>query len=216
MRTLKEVNTFDQQRLQMVEDQVRHRGISDKRVLHAMETVPRHLFVDEPQQQLAYFDGPLPIGHRQTISQPYIVAFMTEELQIESHHSVLEIGTGCGYQSAVLSLLAKDVISLEFVAKLANDARKRLIDLGYGNIQVHNANGIAGWNENAPYDRIIGTAAPTSMPDKLIEQLALQGRMIIPVGDSVFNQSIYIITKNKNGKIKIKRSLGVRFVPMVG
>ena len=200
----------------MVEDQIRCRGISDKRVINAMETVPRHIFVEKSQQQLAYFDGPLPIGNRQTISQPYIVAFMTDELQIESHHTVLEIGTGCGYQSAVLSMLAKEVISLEFVAKLANDARKRLIDLGYSNIKVHNANGITGWEEGAPYDRIIGTAAPTSMPYKLIEQLAPQGRMIIPVGASIFDQSLYIITKNLRGRVKIKRSLGVRFVPMVG
>ncbi len=210
------MNTFDQHRLQMVEDQIRRRGISDKRVLSTMATVPRHLFVEKHQQQLSYFDGPLPIGHGQTISQPYIVAFMTDELQIESHHTVLEIGTGCGYQAAVLSMLAKEVISLEFVAKLANDARKRLIDLGYSNIQVHNANGITGWRENAPYDRIIGTAAPTSMPDKLIEQLAPEGKMIIPVGGSIFDQSLFIVTKNKKGAVKIKRSLPVRFVPMVG
>ncbi|MBU0528240.1 protein-L-isoaspartate(D-aspartate) O-methyltransferase [bacterium] len=210
------MNNFDQHRLQMVEDQIRRRGISDKRVLNAMATVPRHLFIDEPQQRLAYFDGPLPIGHGQTISQPYIVAFMTEELRIKSHHSVLEIGTGCGYQSAVLAMLAKEVISLEYVAKLAETASKRLNELGYHNIQIHNVNGMDGWQENAPYDRIIGTAAPTSMPDKLIEQLAPQGRMIIPIGGSIFDQSLFIITKNKKNKVKIKRSLPVRFVPMVG
>ena len=210
------MNNFDQHRQQMVEDQISRRGISDKRVLNAMLTVPRHLFVDKHQQQLAYFDGPLPIDHGQTISQPYIVAFMSDELHIESHHTVLEIGTGCGYQSAVLSILAKNVISLEFVAKLANDARKRLIDLGYSNIQVHHANGITGWKENAPYDRIIGTAAPTSMPEKLIEQLAPNGRMIIPVGGNVFDQSLFIVKKNKKGAVKIKRSHSVRFVPMVG
>ena len=210
------MNKFDSQRSQMVEDQIHRRGIADKHVLNAMKTVPRHLFVDKHHQQLAYDDGPLPIGHGQTISQPYIVAFMTDELQIESHHTVLEIGTGCGYQSAVLSMLARKVISLEFVANLANDARRRLIDLGYSNIQIHHANGITGWMENAPYDRIIGTAAPISMPNKLIEQLAPQGRMIIPVGGSLFDQSLFIITKNKSGKVKIKRSLAVRFVPMVG
>lgn len=199
----------------MVEDQIRRRGISDKRVLHAMATVQRHLFVDKYERQLAYFDGPLPIGHGQTISQPYIVAFMTDELQIESNHTVLEIGTGCGYQAAIISMLAKEVVSLEYVAKLAKSARKRLNDLGYKNIKVHNANGINGWKENAPYDRIIGTAAPASIPDKLIEQLAPQGRMIIPVGGSIFDQSLYIITKNIKGKVKIKRSLPVRFVPMV-
>ncbi len=210
------MNDFDQQRSQMVEDQIRRRGISSKRVLHTMETIPRHLFVEKHQQQLAYFDGPLPIGHGQTISQPYIVAFMTDELQIRSHHTVLEIGTGCGYQSAVLSMLAKEVISLEYVAKLAETAGKRLSKLGYHNIQIHYANGMDGWQENAPYDRIIGTAAPASMPDKLIEQLSSRGRMIIPIGGSVFDQSLFIITKNKKSKVKIKRSLPVRFVPMVG
>ena len=199
----------------MVEDQIRRRGITDKRVLRAMATVPRHLFVEKHQQQLSYFDGPLPIGCGQTISQPYIVAFMTDELKIEAHHTVLEIGTGCGYQSAILSMLAKEVISLEYVAKLAKTAHKRLSELDYNNIQVYNTNGIDGWAENAPYDRIIGTAAPTSMPDKLIEQLAPQGRMIIPVGASIFDQSLFIITKNKKGTVKIKRSLPVRFVPMV-
>ena len=214
MRTLKQINKIDQRRLQMVEDQMRRRGISDKHVLNAMETVPRHLFVEKHQQQLAYFDGPLPIGHEQTISQPYIVAFMTEELRIQANHTVLEIGTGCGYQSAILSILAKKVISLEYVAMLAETARKRLDELGCDNIQVYNTNGMDGWTKNAPYDRIIGTAAPTSMPDKLIEQLSPQGRMIIPIG-SMFDQSLFIITKNKKGIVKTKRSLPVRFVPMV-
>ncbi len=209
------MNKFDQYRSQMVENQIRRRGISDKRVLHAMATVPRHLFVGKIERPLSYFDGPLPIGHGQTISQPYIVAYMTDELQIESHHIVLEIGAGCGYQAAILSMLAKEVISLEYVAKLAKSASKRLDDLGYKNIKIHNANGMNGWEENAPYDRIIGTAAPSSMPDKLIDQLAPQGRMIVPVGRSIFDQSLYIITKNKKGNVKIKRSLPVRFVPMV-
>ncbi len=216
MITSKQMNKFDQLRLQMVEDQIRGRGISDKRVLNAMATVPRHLFVEKHQQQLSYFDGPVPIGHGQTISQPYIVAFMTEELRIQKHHTVLEIGTGCGYQSAILSMMCGKVVSLEFVAKLADTARKRLSDLDYDNVHVYNTNGIDGWIENAPYDRIIGTAAPTSMPYKLIEQLAPLGRMIIPVGENIFNQSLYIITKNKNGAAKIKCSLPVRFVPMVG
>ena len=215
MRTLKEITNFDQQRVQMVEDQIRRRGITDKRVLNAMTTVPRHLFVDKFEQQLAYFDGPIPIGQGQTISQPYIVAFMTDELQIKSHHTVLEIGTGCGYQSAILSMLAKEVVSLENIAKLAKSASKRLSDHGYNNVKINTTNGLNGWEKNAPYDRIIGTAAPASIPEKLIEQLAPQGRMIIPVGASIFEQSLYIITKNIKGKIKIKRSLGVRFVPMV-
>ena len=214
MRTSKQMNNFDQRRLQMVEDQILRRGISNKRVLNAMETVPRHLFVEKHQQQLAYFDGPLPIGYDQTISQPYIVAFMTEILCIQAHHTVLEIGTGCGYQSAILSMLAKKVVSLENVAKLAETASDRLTKLNYSNIQVYNVNGFDGWAENAPYDKIIGTAAPTAMPDNLIEQLSPHGRMIIPIG-SVFDQSLFIITKNKKGIVKIKRSLPVRFVPMV-
>lgn len=200
----------------MVEDQIRRRGISDKRVLNAILTVPRHLFVRKSERRLSYIDGPLPIGHGQTISQPYIVAFMTEALKISSSNNVLEIGTGCGYQSAIISMLAKNVISLECIKKLAVSARSRLKNLGYSNISVHNANGLRGWNQEAPYDRIVGTAAPSSIPDALVDQLAPNGIMILPVGDSAFDQSLFIIKKNPRGKVTIKRSLGVRFVPMVG
>ena len=207
---------FKQLRQAMVEDQIRRRGISDKLVLTAMLTVPRHLFVDENERPLAYFDGPLPIGHGQTISQPYIVAFMTEALKISSKDKILEIGTGCGYQSAILSLLAKQVISLEYVEKLANSAKSRLNKLGYKNVSVHNSNGLLGWEQEAPYDRIIGTAAPSTIPDILVDQLAPKGIMILPVGGSVFDQSLFIVKKNLRGNVSIKRSLGVRFVPMVG
>jgi len=213
---LKDLNDFEQQRKRMVDDQIHRRGIRDKRVLNAMLTVPRHLFVDKLQQNIAYIDGPLPIGHGQTISQPYIVAFMTDELKLESNHKVLEIGTGCGYQSAILSLLCKKVISLECVKSLAETAKIRLEELGYKNISIHNSNGLKGWEKEAPYDRIIGTAAATSVPDALVDQLAPEGRIILPVGGSVFDQSLFIIRKNKKCKISIKRSLGVRFVPMVG
>lgn len=210
------MNDFEQLRREMVENQMRRRGISDERVLNAMLTVPRHLFVNEKEQPLAYFDGPLPIGHGQTISQPYIVAFMTEMLQVHSYHKVLEIGTGCGYQSAILALLAEKVISLECVKKLAESAKLRLNNLGYTNVAVHKSNGLLGWAKEAPYDRIIGTAAPYSIPDKLIDQLSPKGIMILPVGGNVFDQSLFIIKKNLKGKVTIKRSLGVRFVPMVG
>jgi len=199
----------------MVEDQIKRRGVTDKNVLHAMETVPRHLFVDEKEQRIAYYDSPLPIGEGQTISQPYIVAFMTEFLELNPNHKVLEIGTGCGYQSAILSLLAKKVVSIEYVEKLANSAKRRLIEMGYSNIHVHYANGYFGWTADAPYDRIICTAAPTKIPEKLIEQLSPNGIMILPVGVNPFNQSLYIIKKDLQGKVSKERSLGVRFVPMI-
>ena len=215
MINLKDLNNFEQQRIKMVEEQIRRRGIRDENVLNAMLTVPRHLFVNKKEQHIAYFDGPLPIGYGQTISQPYIVAFMTDELKLKSHHKVLEIGTGCGYQSAILSILCKNVISLECIKSLAESAKKRLRNLGYTNITIHNSNGLKGKQSHAPYDRIIGTAAPTSIPDELIGQLAPEGRMILPVGGSVFDQSLFIIKKNKKEKVSIKRSLGVRFVPMV-
>lgn len=200
----------------MVKDQIRRRGIVDKSVLEAMETVPRHLFVADNERRLAYIDGPLPIGNGQTISQPYIVAYMTERLKLQQHHKVLEIGTGCGYQAAILSHIVKKVISIEYVKDLANSAKKRLSDLGYHNISVYYSNGRLGWEQEAPYDRIIGTAAPSSIPQPLIEQLAAEGIMILPVGESIFDQTLHIITKNKKNKVNIKRSLGVRFVPMVG
>jgi len=212
---LKDLNNFEQQRKRMVDDQIRRRGIRDKRVLNAMTTVPRHLFVDKKEHRFAYIDEPLPIGNGQTISQPYIVAFMTDELKLKPNHKVLEIGTGCGYQSAVLSMLCKKIISLECVKSLADSAKLRLEELGYHNISIQNSNGLNGWVADAPYDRIIGTAAPSSIPNALIDQLAPEGKMIIPVGDSIFDQSLFTIKKNKKGKVSIKRSLGVRFVPMV-
>lgn len=212
---MKDLNDFEQQRLKMVENQIRRRGITDRRVLKTMATVPRHLFVNQMNQRFAYIDGPLLIGHDQTISQPYIVAFMTNELKLKPYHKVLEIGTGCGYQTAVLSMLADKIISLELVKSLADSAKRRLNELGYANISVHNSNGLKGWKDDATYDRIIGTAAPPSIPNDLIEQLAPNGIMILPVGGSIFDQSLFIVKKNNRGKVSIKRSLGVRFVPMV-
>ena len=199
----------------MIKNQLVRRDIADKKVLEAIEKVPRHLFVNKVQRPFAYDDNPLPIGHRQTISQPYIVAFMTEMLNVQSHHTVLEIGTGCGYQAAILSLLVKKVISLEIVKPLANSTKKRLKELNYQNIEVFCFNGKKGWINEAPYDRIITTAAPTQVPNALIEQLAPNGQMVIPVGPDVNHQYLNIITKDKRGFIQTKQSLPVRFVPMI-
>lgn len=204
-----------QQRLQMVQKQLVDRGIADVRVLDALKTVPRHKFIPEPFRDVAYTDGPLPIGHNQTISQPYIVAFMTELLNIESHHTILEIGTGCGYQTAILSCLAKKIISVEVVPELSESSMNRLSSLGYKNIEVHCSDGSEGWEQNAPYQRIMVTASPKSIPEALLDQLDIDGRMIIPVGKSVFRQELKIVTKNKKGHIDIRPSLPVRFVPLV-
>lgn len=199
----------------MVEEQIKRRGITDKKVLQALASVPRHLFVEQKEQKIAYYDSPLPIGEGQTISQPYVVAFMTEALNLDRKHKVLEIGTGCGYQTAILSLLAKEVISIEYLKRLASSSKRRLAELGYANIYVHQANGYLGWEANAPYDRIICTAAPVAIPENLVSQLLPNGIMVLPVGASLFDQSLYIVKKDSKGKVSIKRSLGVRFVPMV-
>jgi len=204
-----------QERLNMVENQLIRRGITDKDVLRAMEMIPRHKFIPEHFQDLAYTDSPLPIGHDQTISQPYIVAYMTELLNIESHHSILEIGTGCGYQTAILSCLAKKIISVEVVPELSKSAINRLSSLGYKNIEVHCSDGSEGWGQGAPYDRIMVTASPKSIPKALLEQLVVNGWMVIPVGKSVFSQELKIVTKDAKGKIDIRPSLPVRFVPLV-
>lgn len=202
-------------RKEMVENQLRQRGITDEKVLLSMGSVPRHLFVDEDLQNEAYLDGPLPIGHGQTISQPYIVAFMTEILKIEKTHTVLEVGTGCGYQTAVLSTMAKKVISIERIDALAESAGKRLQELGYNNIDVRNANGWRGYAEHAPYDRIIVTAGARSIPTPLLDQLANDGRMVIPVGRITFSQTLRIISKDINGNVNKKRSIPVRFVQLI-
>lgn len=199
----------------MIQDQLIRRGIVDQNVLDAFQAAPRHLFVPDHLRDLSYSDGPLPIGHDQTISQPYIVAFMTERLDIKPHHTVLEIGTGCGYQTAILSLLAKKVVSIEIVPELASEAKLRLQNLGYQNAKVHCANGKHGWEPDAPYDRIMVTASPKNIPQPLIDQLGKSGKMILPVGSSVFNQELQLLLKNKQGEIDIRPSLPVRFVPLV-
>ena len=202
-------------RKDMVENQLRQRGITDDLVLDAMGTIPRHLFVNEDLQNEAYMDGPLPIGFGQTISQPYIVAYMTEILKLEQQHSVLEVGTGCGYQAAVLSSLAQKVVSLERIKELALSSHKQLQELGFANVDVINANGWNGYQKGAPYDRIIVTAGAKKVPEALIEQLANSGIMVIPVGKIMFSQTLRIISKDNNGNVIKKKSLPVRFVRLV-
>lgn len=203
---------WDTERSRMVEEQLRARDIRDVRVLDAMRTVPRHLFVPEPQRAEAYGDYPLPIGHDQTISQPYIVAFMTQALEIAPAHRVLEIGTGSGYQAAVLGSLAKEVFTIEILTPLAERARDTLSALGYRNIQVRTGNGYLGWPQHAPYDRIMVTAAPAEVPTALIGQLKIGGLMAIPVGTG--NQELRILRRTATGTETLT-TLAVRFVPMI-
>lgn len=206
---------IENMRKDMVENQLRQRGILDDRVLDVMGDVPRHLFVAEDLWNEAYMDGPLPIGFDQTISQPYIVAFMTEVLKVEQQHSVLEIGTGCGYQSAVLSSLAKHVISLERIKELAESAKRRLRKLDYSNVDVVHGNGWNGYIQKAPFDRIIVTAGANKIPKALLDQLANGGILVIPVGKIMFSQTLRIISKDSNGNVTKQTSLPVRFVRLV-
>ncbi len=206
---------IENMRKDMVKNQLRQRGILDDRVLDVMGDVPRHLFVAEDLRDEAYMDGPLSIGFDQTISQPYIVAFMTEVLKVEQQHSVLEIGTGCGYQSAVLSSLAKHVISLERIKELAESAKRRLRKLDYSNVDVVHGNGWNGYIQKAPFDRIIVTAGANKIPKALLGQLANGGIMIIPVGKIMFSQTLRIISKDSNGNVTKQTSLPVRFVRLV-
>jgi protein-L-isoaspartate(D-aspartate) O-methyltransferase len=194
----------------MVERQIRAEGIDDPRVLAAMRDVPRHRFVPPERAAQAYDDTPLPIGYGQTISQPYIVAYMTEALELEPHHRVLEIGTGSGYQAAVLARIAKEVFTIEIVPELAARAAGTLRELGYANVHTRAGDGYAGWPEEAPFDRIIVTAAPDHVPQPLVDQLAVGGRLVIPVGD--VKQQMTILTKTKEGIVE-RRTIGVRFVP---
>jgi protein-L-isoaspartate(D-aspartate) O-methyltransferase len=206
--------TFEQLRLDMVRRQIEGRGVKDPEVLEAMRQVPRHEFVPDTSRAEAYDDHPLPIGEGQTISQPYIVALMSELLKLETDHKVLEIGTGSGYQAAVLSLLAGEVYSIEIVETLADEARARLQELGYKvNLKVDN--GYLGWPEQAPFDRIILTAAPPEMPQALVEQLKPGGRLVAPVGPVGGEQELVVLEKNTDGNVTSMSIIGVRFVPMV-
>ena len=204
---------WDAQRAAMVEDQLSARDIRSPRVLDAMRRVPRHLFVPEPQRGQAYGDYPLAIGYKQTISQPYIVAFMTQAIDVRATDRVLEIGTGSGYQAAILGELAADVYTIEIVTPLAERARATLASLGYRNVHVRAGNGYLGWPEQAPFDRIIVTAAPDAVPPALVEQLKAGGFMTIPVGDT--DQELRILRKTATG-LETLETLPVRFVPMTG
>ena len=201
------------ERRRMVAEQLRNRDVKDARVLSAMEKVPRHRFMPEGVREEAYGDHPVPIGHGQTISQPYIVGFMTEALDVQPEHRVLEIGTGSGYQAAILGELAGEVYTIEIVEPLAERARRTLEEQGYKNVHVRAGNGYNGWPEKAPFDRIMVTAAPDEVPPALIEQLKVGGIMAIPVG-TLF-QELRILRRTAEGMETLK-TLPVRFVPMTG
>ncbi|MCL5670238.1 MAG: protein-L-isoaspartate(D-aspartate) O-methyltransferase [Acidobacteria bacterium] len=200
-------------REKMVRQQIAARGVRDARVLDALRKVPRHLFVPMVMQPHAYQDTPLPIGYAQTISQPYVVGFMTEALKLRPQDRVLEIGTGSGYQAAVLSLLVQDVYSIEIVEPLGREAAERLQRLGYANVKVRIGDGYKGWPEAAPFDAIIVTAAPGHIPQPLLDQLAPGGRLLVPVGKDV--QTLVRVRRTAKG-FKPEELLGVRFVPMTG
>jgi protein-L-isoaspartate(D-aspartate) O-methyltransferase len=202
---------FARRREAMVASQIAARGISDPAVLAAMRKVPRHRFVPPGLLDEAYADGPLPIGHQQTISQPYIVAYMSDVLDVTRRHKVLEIGTGSGYQAAVLGELAGDVFTMEIVPELGERSRALLSELGYANVHVRVGDGYLGWPEQAPFDRILVTAAPDHVPPPLVEQLAVGGIMVLPVG--TWSQEIAIISKTAAGTVE-RRTIGVRFVPL--
>jgi protein-L-isoaspartate(D-aspartate) O-methyltransferase len=204
---------FAKERERMVAEQIEARGVSDPRVLAALRAVPRHEFVPPEQRAHAYEDRPLPIGEGQTISQPYIVAVMTELLQLSGEERVLEIGTGSGYQAAVLGRLAREVYTIEIVPELARRAEADLRRLGFANVRVRHGDGYRGWPEHAPFDAIIATAAPEHVPQPLVDQLAVGGRLVLPVGD-VF-QELVLVTRDEKG-VRQERLLGVRFVPMTG
>lgn len=209
-----EDDKFAQQRRKMVKEQIVARGIQDRRVIAQMLDIPRHLFVLPEFRSMSYDDSALPLEEKQTISQPYIVALMTDLLRVEPHHRVLEIGTGSGYQTAILSRLAKEVFTIEIVPSLYRVAQEHLKNLGIFNVHYRLGDGTLGWREEAPFDRIIVTAAPSAMPDLLVQQLARNGRMLLPLG--MFQQRLIVIEKDEQGRIKRSSHAKVRFVPMTG
>lgn len=205
-----------EERLRMVARQIESRGVKDARVLSAMRNVPRHWFVPTAYQREAYDDGPLPIGEGQTISQPYIVALMTESLRLKPGEKVLEIGTGSGYQAAVLAELTDKVFTIEIVEPLGRRAQRILSDRGYGSVRVRIGDGYKGWPEEAPFDAIIVTCAPEAPPKALVDQLAVGGRMCIPVGPQTWGQDLILLEKGPDGQLREKTIAPVRFVPMTG
>jgi protein-L-isoaspartate(D-aspartate) O-methyltransferase len=205
---------FQKARLKMVEEQIVSRGIRDPRVIAAMKKVPRHLFVEEALQSQAYSDHPLPIGEKQTISQPYMVALMTEALQLAGMEKVLELGAGSGYQTAILAELAEKIYSIERIRSLAIKARQLLYELGYFNVEIKILDGTYGWIEASPFEVILVTAGAPNIPQPLLDQLALGGRLVIPVGDA-FVQDLIRVTKTEEG-IKKEDLGGCRFVKLIG
>jgi protein-L-isoaspartate(D-aspartate) O-methyltransferase len=199
----------------MVEHDIKGRAIMDRRLLEVMSRVPRHLFVDEGQRWQAYADHPLAIGEGQTISQPYVVALMTEALRLRPSDRVLEIGSGSGYQAAVLAELVKSVFTIEIRKPLAEAAEKRLRELGYRNVSVRYGDGYFGWKEEAPFDAIIITAAANHIPPPLIRQLKEGGRLVIPLGSTVFSQTLTLLTR-RGERLSVEQLGGVAFVPMTG
>jgi protein-L-isoaspartate(D-aspartate) O-methyltransferase len=206
---------FAGQRERMVRTQIQERGVRDPGVLRVMRLVPRHLFIPESMRSQAYEDHPVPVGYGQTISQPYIVGLMTELLEPRKDSKVLEIGTGSGYQAAVLSGLVKQLFSIEIVPELARSASALLQQLGYRNVTVRWGDGYKGWPEEAPFDRIIVTAAPPQLPKALLDQLKPGGKLVAPVGSTVFGQDLIVVDKTPDGKLRQRSVIPVMFVPMV-
>ncbi len=211
------MDRYAKQRKKMVDSQIRSRGVRDERVLRAMEKIPRHLFIDEGLIDQAYNDNPLPIGEKQTISQPYIVALMTEALELKGRDKVLELGTGSGYQAAILAELADRVFTIERIASLAQKARKLLESLNYYNVVIRVGDGTYGWREESPFDAIAVSAGSPSIPRMLVEQLAIGGRLVIPVG-SRYSQSLIKLTRLSENPDDVKREDlgGCRFVNLIG
>ncbi|MBN2182753.1 MAG: protein-L-isoaspartate(D-aspartate) O-methyltransferase [Sedimentisphaerales bacterium] len=205
-----------EERAKMVFEQIEARDVNDPNVLRSMRIVPRHFFVRSSEEHYAYADFPLPIGYDQTISQPYIVGFMTQALKLDPNSMVLEIGTGSGYQAAVCAEIAKEVYTIEIVEELAAISEKRLKELGYLNVFAKAGDGFFGWPEHAPFDAIIGTAAAGRVPEPLIKQLKPGGRMILPVGGSRDFQYLVLMTKDDKGNLSRRKVMPVRFVPMTG
>lgn len=210
-----QAGSFEEERMRMVKYDIEGRGIKDKRVLDAMSKIPRHLFVDDSYRRYAYSDHPLPIEAGQTISQPYIVALMTEALKLQATDRVLEIGTGSGYQAAVLGEIVKEVYSIEIKKVLAESSAKLLKELGYKNIKVKYGDGYFGWKEFAPFDAIIITAAANRVPQPLIEQLKEGGRLVVPLVEADYYQVLTVFRKKKDNILK-ENMIPVRFVPMTG
>jgi protein-L-isoaspartate(D-aspartate) O-methyltransferase len=208
-------DTFAAERERMVRHQLAGRDITEPRVLEAMRSVPRHLFVDEPQRHRAYADSPLPIGHGQTISQPYIVALMTQLARPQPGDRALEVGTGSGYQAAVLARLVAHVHTIELLAPLAATASERLAQAAVGNVTVRAGDGYAGWPDAAPFDVILVTAAPEQVPQPLIEQLRPGGRLVVPVGPVHAVQELQLLEKDASGEVRVTAIAPVRFVPLL-